>query len=195
MPLWLALMAHVAIPGERMTLTKVAGLIAAFAGVVLAILWRDGAATDGTGSLIGDVFALLAAISWAGIALVARTGLAHVAPDRQLVWQLLVSAILLLVLAPLFGPLVRDLVPLHFAGLAFQIIVIATFGYAFWLWVLSLYPAPIVAAFSFLTPGFGVALGWALLGERVGPAILCALALVCVGLVLINRPAHVPQKV
>lgn len=195
MPLWLALMAHFLIPGERITPVKVLGLAAAFLGVTIAILWREPGVDGQEPSLLGDLFALVAAISWAGIALIARTGLSHVAPDRQLVWQLAVSAVILLGLAPLFGPLVRDFVPLHIAGLAFQIVVVATFGYAFWLWLLSIYPAPSVAAFSFLTPGFGVALGWALLGERLSPAILVSLVLVCVGLILINRPAQVPQKV
>ena len=196
MPLWLALMAHFAIPGERMTAIKSAGLVAAFVGVAIAIFWRDsGGEAEDQASIVGDFFALLAALSWAGIALVARTGLAHVAPDRQLIWQLGVSAGLLLIVAPLFGPLVRDFVPAHLAGLAFQIVVVATFGYAFWLWLLSIYPAPSVAAFSFLTPGMGVLLGWALLGEPVGLPILFALGLVCAGLMLINRPAQVPQNV
>jgi drug/metabolite transporter (DMT)-like permease len=195
MPLWLAVMAHFAIPGEMITRRKAFGLVAAFSGVVIAILWRNDASGAVQGSLLGDFFALLAAIAWAGIALVARTSLSHIASDRQLVWQLGVSAIILLCLAPFFGPLIRDFIPMHLAGLAFQIIVVATFGYAFWLWLLTIYPAPSVAAFSFLTPGFGVALGWALLGEAIGPPILVALGLVCLGLVLMNRPGHVPQKV
>ncbi len=195
MPLWLALAAHYAIPGELITPKKAIGLVAAFGGVVVAILWRDDPAAAAQGSLLGDFFALLAAMAWAGIALVARTGLSHVAPDRQLVWQLAVSAVILLAVAPLFGPLIRDLMPIHLAGLAFQVVVVATMGYAFWLWLLTIYPAPIVAAFSFLTPGFGVALGALLLGETVSLPILLALGLVCFGLFLMNRPTQVPQKV
>ena len=194
MPLWLALMAHIGIPGETMTRARFGGLLCAFAGVATAILWRDGASVA-EGSLLGDLFALLAAIFWAGIAMVARTGLVHVSPDRQLLWQVGVSAIVLLLAAPFFGPLIRDLAPVHIAGLGFQIVVIATAGYAFWLWFLTIYPAPGVAAFSFLSPVFGVLLGWALLDEPLGPAILVALVLVCLGLVLSNRRPQVPQKV
>ena len=43
MPLWLALAAHVLIPGERLTRMKSAGLILAFAGVVVAMVSRGGA--------------------------------------------------------------------------------------------------------------------------------------------------------
>jgi len=48
-----------------------------------------------------------------------------------------------------------------------------------------------VAAFSFLSPVFGILLGWALLGEAVGVSILFSGALVAVGLALISRPQRV----
>jgi drug/metabolite transporter (DMT)-like permease len=192
MPLWLALMAHFVIPGERVTPLKAAGQALAFSGVVVAIAWRGG---GGEASLAGDLCALVAAVGWAGLALVARTGLAGVAPDRQLFWQVLVSAPILLALAPLFGPLVRDLQAIHLWGLAFQIVVIVSAGFAFWLWLLSVYPAASVVAFSFLSPIFGVLFGWLFLGEPLGAPILIALVLVAGGLALINRPAQVPQKV
>ena len=97
--------------------------------------------------------------------------------------------------APFFGEFIRDLQPIHLWGLAFQIVVIVTLGFAFWLWLLSIYPAASVAAFSFLSPVFGVFFGWWLLGETIGLPILAALLLVAGGLVLINRPGQVPQKV
>lgn len=187
MPVWLALMAHVLIPAERMTRIKGAGLALAFAGVVLAISQRGGA--GGKASLVGDLCALVAAFGWAGIALLAKaSALRHERPETQLLWQLAVSAPLLLLAAPLFGPLLRDPGLVHWSALGFQVVVIVSAGFLFWLWLLSIYPAASVAAFSFLAPVFGVALGWWLLDEPVGREILAALALVVAGLVLINRP-------
>lgn len=192
MPLWLALLGHWLIPGETITRTKAIGQTLAFAGVVIAILWRG---EGGEASLLGDLLALAAAIGWAALAVVAKTKLRDVAPDRQLLWQVTVSAPILFLAAPFFGPFIRDLEPIHLWGLAFQIVVVVTLGFAFWLWLLSIYPAASVAAFSFLSPVFGVLFGWALLGEKIGVPILIALVLVALGLVMINRPAQVPQKV
>lgn len=187
MPIWLALAAHVLIEGERLSVVKSAGLALAFCGVCVAILSRGGG--DGAASLAGDLLALVAAMSWAGIALCARaTRLRDVRPEMQLLWQLTVSAPILLTLAPLFGPLLRDPSLLHWGGLAFQVVVIVSAGFLFWLWLLSIYPAASVAAFSFLSPIFGVGLGWALLGEPVGWEIGVALGLVSSGLILVNRP-------
>lgn len=189
MPMWLALGAHFLLPGERLTPVKSVGLLLAFAGVVIALTMRGEGA--GETSLLGDFLALLGAISWAGIALCARaTALREVRPEVQLLWQLTISAPILLFVALFFGPLLRDPELIHWAGLGVQIVVIVSAGFLFWLWLLTIYPASSVAAFSFLTPVFGVGLGWFLLGEDVGPGILIALALVCVGLILVNRPAR-----
>ena len=189
MPLWLALIGHVVIPGERITGQKGVGLLLAFAGVVVALVLRGG--SEGAGSLIGDLCALVAAIAWAGIAVLAKASrLRDVRPEMQLVWQLAVSVPLLAVAAFAFGPFLRDPSWIHWVGLGFQIVVIVSAGFLAWLWLLSIYPSASVAAFSFLSPVFGVGLGWFLLGESVGGEILLALALVVAGLIIINRPAR-----
>jgi drug/metabolite transporter (DMT)-like permease len=111
-----------------------------------------------------------------------------VPPEGQLLWQVGVSAPILLILAPFFGPLLRDPTWVHWAGLAFQIVIVVSAGFIFWLWLLARYPASGVASFSFLSPVFGVGLGWLLLGETVGWSLVAALGLVAAGLFAINRP-------
>ncbi|WP_299774597.1 DMT family transporter [uncultured Tateyamaria sp.] len=184
MPVWLALAAHVLLPGERLNGTRLIGLAFAMGGVVLALADRDA----GQGNLLGDVFALGAALCWAGIALCVRiTPLSRIPAEQQLFWQLLISAPVLLILAPAFGPLLRDLEMIHVIGLAYQIVFIASFGFLFWFFLMKIYPASGVASFSFLSPVFAVVLGWLILGEEITVTIWAALVLVAVGLVLINR--------
>ena len=197
MPVWLAIAAHFLLPGERITPRKGAGLILAFGGTAWAILDR-GAGADGQASLLGDLAALGAAVGWASIALVARaTRLKELRPEMQLMWQVAVSAPVLLIAALFFGELVRDLQPIHLLGLAFQIVVVVSAGFVFWFWLLRIYPAAGVASFSFLAPIFGVMLGWLMLDEPVGPVIFGSVALVAAGILLINWPdrPQVPQKV
>ncbi len=188
MPVWLAIAAHFLMPGERITPVKAAGLSMAFAGVSWAIISRG---SGGEGSLTGDLFALGAAFGWAGITLVARvTRLSEVRSEMQVFWQVLVSAPILLAVAPLFGPLVRELEPVHLWGLGFQIVVVVSAGFIFWLWLLSIYPASSVASFSFLTPIFGVFMGWLMLGETLSPSLILSLVLVAGGILLVNRPVR-----
>ena len=185
MPLWLALLAHFFVAGDRMTLQKAVGLGFAFSGVAWAILARD----DGTANIWGDLAALGAAIGWAATALLAKVSpLNRVRPEMQLFWQVLISAPILLFAAMFAGELIRDLQPIHLWGLAFQVVIVVSAGFIFWLWLLSIYPASGVASFSFLSPVLSVGLGWLLLGEEVGPNLLGALVLVAIGILLTNRP-------
>ncbi|WP_246139437.1 DMT family transporter [Falsiphaeobacter marinintestinus] len=184
MPVWLGLAAHVWLPGERLNAIRWTGLMLAMGGVILALLDRSAAG----GNLLGDVLALLAAFCWAGIALVVRmTPLSKSAPEVQLWFQLVVSAPVLLILSPFFGDFIRDLAPIHFAGLAFQAICIASLGFLLWFWLMSVYRASSVASFSFLSPVLAVVFGWLLLGESIGLQVWIALGLVAIGVVLINR--------
>jgi drug/metabolite transporter (DMT)-like permease len=188
MPVWFALLAHFGL-GERITPRKAAGLALAFGGCTLAILTRPG---TGEASLLGDLCALGAAWGWALTAYVARRPVMRAeGPEMQLFWMVLVSAPILLLLSPFFGPLIRDLNALHVLGLIFQASVVVAGGFITWLWLMSVYPSATVASFSFLTPILSLGLGALIFGESVTWAILGAALLVTAGIVLINRPGRV----
>ena len=188
MPLWLALASVVLLPDEGLTRRKALGLALAFGGVVVALAERGG----GQISWTGDILALMSALCWAGIVLVVRvTPLAHVSPEQQLISQVMISAPIMLLLAPFFGPLLRDVQPIHIAGIAFQIIAVASLGFLAWFWLMKQYPANSVASFSFISPVASVLLGWILLGEEIAASIWVALVLVAAGITLINRKPKV----
>ncbi len=186
MPVWMAVTAHFVLPGERLTALRLVGLVLAFAGVAWAILDRSG--LGGEASLVGDIAALVAALAWMGVSLAARlTAISRQTPEMQMFWQVLVSTPVLLLLAPLFGPLVRAFTPQTAGLMAFQIVVVASGVFLTWFWLLTRYKASQVAGFAFLSPIFGVGVGWLWLGEAVTAALLAKLALVALGIVLINR--------
>ncbi len=186
MPVWMAVTAHFVLPGEQLTPQRSLGLALAFAGVAWAIVDRSG--LGGEASLAGDLAALVAALGWMGVSLTPRlTRIREVTPEMQMFWQVLVSAPVLLVAAVAFGPLVRDFTPATAWMMLFQIVVVVSGAFLVWFWMLSRYKASQIAAFAFLSPIFGVMLGWLWLGETVTPALLAKLALVALGIVLINR--------
>ena len=192
MPVWVALAAHFLIPGERLTPMRAAGLVLAVAGVALALARNDHPASNR--AFIGDLMALAAATGWAGIAILARvTKLSAVRPDMQLLYQLLVSAPILLLLAPSFGSPFREMSPALWALFAFQVLGVATAGFMLWFWILSIYPASDMASYAFLTPVFGVVLGYIIFGEQLTVSIVLALLLVGAGIWLVNhrpKPRH-----
>ncbi|MCB1340229.1 MAG: DMT family transporter [Pseudooceanicola sp.] len=184
MPVWLALAAHFVLPGERLTGVRVLGLALAVLGVVIAM----GDRSNGQASLAGDILALVATFGWAAVALMVRaTPLSRTPPVTQLMFQVALSAPILLAAAPLFGPLIRDFQPVHALSLLFQSVCVASLGFMAWFWLLTIYRASSVASFAFLAPVLSVIFGWAILGEHIGPLIWVALGLVAAGIFLINR--------
>jgi drug/metabolite transporter (DMT)-like permease len=186
MPVWVALAAHFLIPGEILTRRRIAGLLLAVVGVVVALARNDHPASEL--ALLGDMMALVAATGWAGVGLTARlTKLSHANPAMQLVYQLAVSAPVLLALSYFAGEPFRQMTPALWGVFAFQAVGVVAAGFMLWFWVLSIYPASDMASFAFLTPVFGVALAAWTLGEPLTPNILIALALVGAGIWLVNR--------
>lgn len=197
MPVWLAIASHFTVSGDRLTTRKMAGLVLAVLGVVLSVSSRPDAELGrllDSRLLLGDVLALLASFSWAGIAWLAKfSPLKQCPPERQILYQLLVSALMLLPLAFLGGEMLRDFQPVHGFIFAFQVLVVIAFGYTLWFWLLARYPASSVTSFSFLSPAFAVLFGWLILGEQIGLSLIAALICLSAGIVLVNMPARQPQ--
>jgi len=74
-------------------------------------------------------------------------------------------------------------------ALVYQTVWVVGITYLVWFALITRYSASRLAAFTFLTPVFGVAAGHLMLGEPLTPSLLLALALVAGGLVLVNKPA------
>ena len=186
MPCWVALGAHFLISGDRLTPIRVAGLGFAIGGVAIALLWN--ADTNTTNTLQGDVYCLVAAACWAGLTLVARTTKLRTAvPEMQLLYQLAVSAAILLPVAVWQGETFREMTPLIASLFAFQVLIVVAFGFVVWFWLLTIYPASGVASFGFLSPVFGLFFAWSILEEAIGINLIVALILIALGLVLVNR--------
>jgi drug/metabolite transporter (DMT)-like permease len=185
-PVLTALGLHWLVPGEKLVRAQWAGVLVAFAGIALA--FGDGFATA-RGSLLGDVFGLVAAVLWAATTVLIRaTSLARVSAAKTLFYQLAVSAPLLLAASVLMGEKgVVALTPLALASLAYQGAIVAFASYLVWFWLLTRYLAARLSVFSFLTPLFGVLFGVALLGEPLTASFAAAALLVGVGIVLVNR--------
>ena len=90
MPVWLTIAVNFLLPDERLTKTKIVGLVLAMLGIAVALGNRSG----GHVSWLGDLLALMAALSWAGIALLVRvTPLEKVPPAQQLMCQVAISGL------------------------------------------------------------------------------------------------------
>ncbi len=188
-PFWVALGAHLFIPGETITRIQVIGLLCAFAGVATAL--TETLAMPSLVELLGDAMILVAALLWgATTVLIKASRLADIAPAKTLFYQLAVSVVILPLGALALGEEgIVSLSVLAVAGLLYQTVWVAFVTYLVWFWMIRRYPASRLSSFTFLTPLFGVLGGGLLLGEPITWAVLVAMVLVGAGIYLVNRPA------
>lgn len=174
---------------ERLSWLQSAGLVLAFAGVAGAFAEGFSAPAAGPRQWLGDGLGVLAGVLWGLTTLIIRaTALSRVSAEKTLLYQLGVSAVLLLAAAVLAGaPLPHQPSLLAWGSLAFQTVVVTFASYLLWFWLIGRYPATRLASFTMLTPLFGLLLGALLLHEPITSRLVLALATVGFGIALVNR--------
>lgn len=175
---------------ERLTRTQVVGLLIAFSGVAWAFAEGFSKPAAGEHQLLGDALGVLAAVLWGATTLAIRGSALSSAPaEKTLFYQLAVSGLLLTAgaLSTEHPPVLSHLSALAWSSMLFQIVIVSFASYLLWFWLIRSYPATRLAAFTLLTPVFGLVMGAVLLGEPITPRLVIALGAVAVGIVLVNR--------
>jgi drug/metabolite transporter (DMT)-like permease len=188
MPFFVALGAYLFL-GERLRAVQWAGLAVSFAGVAVAIGVPQADVT--TDVLIGDLLIVIGAALWAATTIVVKmTPLLYAPPEKALGYQVGLSIPILGLAGLLSGETIQQ-VPgaLTISLLSFQAFWVVGFTFLLWFGLIKTYSASKLSAFTFITPLFGVAAGYLILGDHLTPAFGVAALLVIAGLILVNRPA------
>jgi drug/metabolite transporter (DMT)-like permease len=174
---------------ERLAPAQWAGLVLAFGGVVWAFAEGFVAPAVGPQQWIGDALGMTAAVLWGATTLVLRaTKLASTLPEKTLLYQLVLSGVALTAASVAVGePMPTTLSPTVAWAMLFQMAVVTFASYLAWFWLVRHYVATKVAAFTLLTPVFGLLAGVGLLGEALTLRLVVALVAVCTGIWLVNR--------
>ena len=192
MPFFTALGAHWFVRGEHLSKAQLVGLCCAFLGIVTA--FSESVGNPQSTMIVGDAMLLLAAVFWAAATVMVKaSSLSRIRASNVLLYQLVVSAILLPIGAVLLGQTeITQATPLILGCITYQIVWVAFITYLAWFWLIRTYPAAKLSAFLFLTPLFGVLEGAVLLDEHITYRLLTALAMVCIGIYIVNRG---PKKI
>ena len=176
------------IPGDHFHSSQWFGLLLSFVGMIIAFGLPTPAADPR--QILGDVMMVAAAMAWAATTLVIKaSALSRVSAEKTMLYQLVVSAPLLAIGAVVFGEHFTAMPSaLALGALAYQIVWVVSVTYVVWFALVIRYSATRLSAFTFLTPLFGVAAGHLVLNEPLTPPFALAVALVALGLVLVNRP-------
>ena len=189
-PFFVLVLAHFFVPGDTITIRKVAGILLGFAAVILVL-------TDqghlGGGWHTGDVTVLLAAFTWACNGVYVKRILEHLTPIQVVLFQTLLSAPLFLLAAVItHEPMTGFSLPV-IAAISYQGVVATAFGFVAWNHLLQRYGAVALHAFIFIMPISGVTLGGLLLAEPISYRLVLALLLIVAGILVVNARARRQQ--
>lgn len=187
-PFWVAVGAHFFLKNDRLTTSKILGLLLAFGGVTAVFQARSLALPQL--HVIGDVMAILAAIFWAATTLYVKHIVGKVKLDhfQTLFAQLFYSVPVLALGSALFElPADLDLTPTVVTALLYQAVIVAFISYLVWFWLIGRYTVSRLAAFTSMAPVFGVILGGLLLKEPLTLVVWFGVVCVAGGVCIVNR--------
>jgi len=186
-PFFVVIGARIFLPADRFSGRQWLGLSLSFVGMIVAF----GVPTPALNPLqwLGDLLCVGAAVFWAATTLLLKaSNLNRISPEKVMLYQLVISAPLLAITAAIAGERITHAPsPVAIGALAYQTVWVVSVTFVVWFALIKHYSANRVSAFTFLAPLFGVAAGHLVLGEPITPAFITAVALVVVGLVLVNR--------
>ena len=194
MPLWAAVLAHVALVEERLDRIGALGLLVGFAG--LAIVIGPGIFDLGDASTQGALMMLVAALSYAGSAVWVRRRLRGVdstllAGNQTLLAFLFLTPWVLVDGVPNPAELSSNVL---WSALALGFLATGV-AYLIYYWLLATLHATQASLVTYLAPAAAVFWGWMVLDESIGLAVWPGLGLILVGMYLVNRPARKPASV
>ncbi len=192
-PFFLLILAHWFIPGDRMTVRKVMGLMMGAAGMVLAFSGKKEVTAQ---VQTGDMIILLTSILWA-VNTVYTKRIIHLFSPFQIVFYPMLFCIPFFLLAGYFWDqqMIFNLNGKVLAALLYQSLVTASFGFVAWNTMLLKYGAVALHSFIFIMPIAGVAFGGLILGEPITRELLLALALIVLGIVTVNFRRRKPPQI
>ena len=176
------------VPGDHSHLSQWLGLFLSFAGIVIGFGLPTPAADPR--QVLGDIMLVGAAAAWAATTLTIKaSALNRISAEKTLLYQLIVSAPVFGIAAAIFGE--RMTAPpsaLALGAFLYQTVWVVSITFTIWFVLVVRYSSARLSVFTFLAPLFGVAAGHFVLNEPLTPALAVAVALVAIGLLLVNSP-------
>ncbi len=179
--------------GERLTSSKVAGILVALVGVSIVIGQGDPRSLFAGAAGRGELLMFGCALSWAVFTLLGKRLMGGMTPLAMTTYASLTGTVLLFAAVLAIGaPVVPHPSPKVWIALAY----LGVFGTAIaFVWFsdgIRVLGAPRAAVFINLVPVFAVTLGVLLLGETIDLAVIVGGVLVVAGVLLLNRTAAAP---
>ncbi|HJS29009.1 MAG TPA: DMT family transporter [Anaerolineales bacterium] len=185
-PLFSMLIAHFFLQDERMSPSRLAGLGLGFFGVLLLV--GRGISADGlTGSALGQLAVLAAAVCYAGSGVFTRRNLRQVSPIFQAFLTVLTAELVIGMMVPVAeSPVKVPSTPLTWIAVAWLGLLGSCVAYLLYFYLIQSAGATRAAMVTYTFPVVGITLGVIFLGEEFSLQLLLGAALVIAGVWIVN---------
>lgn len=183
-PFFVLLLAHFFIPGDRINLSKILGIIFAFSGMV--VIFFDNQVLDSQ-LRTGDFLVLLGAFIWSCNAVYTKNVIKHYSALQITLYPMIFSIPVSFGMSLLMENDLNRYIDLPiFGAMFYQSIITASFCFVAWNSLLKKHGAVALNSIIFIMPIVGVALGGFILDEVITMRLLLGLILVVIGLLIIH---------
>jgi drug/metabolite transporter (DMT)-like permease len=177
-------LSHFMIPGDRLTLRRLAGVIVAYSGIVLLFARQMSA---GSPTLLGDGLILASGLLLGERTVYLAKAVQRLDPVKLLLAQALIGVGLFVLMSAAVEAAPTRWTWRLAASVAYQGVLIAGFNFVVNLWLLGRYRPSGLAAFFLTQPLFGVVAAALVTGDPLTPDLLVASAAVALGIGLTSR--------
>ena len=177
-------LAHFLIPGDRLSVKKVTGVLVAYSGIVLLFARQ---VTRDAPTLPGDVIMVVSGFILAERTVYLARAVQHLDAVKLLLAQAAIGTALLVLISLLFEPAPTRFTASLAASLVYQGVVISGFNFIVNLWLLRRYRPSALAAFFLTQPLFGVVAAALVTGDPLTLELLVASVAVALGIGLTSR--------
>ena len=200
-PLFTMVIAHLFLKDDRMTVPRLVGLVVGFVGVIV-LMGHDLDLSQASGSVLGQLAVLLAAMAYAGSAVLARRTLRGIDPMVQAFVPVLSATTLAWISASLLEGVTVPTLPITWFALAWLGLLGSCVAYLLYFFLLHNVGPTRTTLVTYIFPVVGLVLGVTFLNEPVDLGLALGALLIIAGIAIVNirprraaEPVEVPAKV
>jgi drug/metabolite transporter (DMT)-like permease len=200
-PLFTMVIAHLFLKDDRMTVPRLVGLIVGFIGVIV-LMGHDLDPSQASGNVLGQLAVLLAAMAYAGSAVLARRTLRGIDPMVQAFVPVLSATTLAWIAASLLEGVTVPTLPITWFALAWLGLLGSCVAYLLYFFLLHNVGPTRTTLVTYIFPVVGLVLGVTFLDEPLDLGLALGALLIIAGIAIVNfrprraaEPVEVPAKV
>jgi len=181
-PFFVLIFAHFFIPGDRITMRKIFGMLLGFAGLLLAVKKPDASTIQP-----GDLLVLGGTLIWAGNTVFIKRVIHDYQAFHFPLYTSFVSAPLFITAGYFFDQgMIFHLDAAVIISLLYQGVITASLGFVLWNWLMQRYGASSMHSFIFIIPFSGVFFGSLILKEELTQNLVYSMILITLGILIIH---------